>query len=178
MKLDKKQVLLLSNVLFTYLHLAKTDDSRAEVTDLLDQLQDFLLTAVETGDSEDEDDDDGLMFDDDDEDIEDDDDEDEAEDDAPKYPEKHDDEVSAQKLHDLSPFNGVEFEHKEDDHELSVLVDGYEEYTRVTAVKRTSKFLELFCHGEWMKQPLSKDSLPPGWKNRLKAGKVFLVKDL
>jgi len=77
MKLDKKQVLLLSNVLFTYLHLAKTDDSRAEVTDLLDQLQDFLLTAVETGDSEDEDDDDGLMFDDDDEDIEDDDDEDE-----------------------------------------------------------------------------------------------------
>jgi hypothetical protein len=174
MKLDKQQALLLSNVLFTYLHLSKSDDFHADVSDFMDQLQDFLLTSSETTDDSEDDEDEGdVAF------NEDDDDDDEDEEDAsPKIPEDHDDEVTAQKLHNLSPFNGVEFEHKEEDNELSVLVDGYEEFTEVTAVKRTSKFLELFCNGEWLKQPLSKDGLPSAWKKCLPTGKVLLVKDL
>ena len=159
MKLDKKQALILSNVLFAYKQTCKYDDVSDDVYDIMNLLQDFLLSPDEcahASSTEDED-------------------EDGEETDENEVPETSDGFIFMQDLHDLPGFGGVEFEWN--DGSLSVLVDGYNEFDDVTAVKRTPSTLEVYCEGKWSKQNLPKKDLPSKWKKLLPSGKVLLTKD-
>ena len=146
MKFDKKQALLMSNVLFLYLN----DDTcgnefRIDLENLYEELNKFVLsTDVPTVVLEK----------------------------TQKKSEKSkntsiDSIVSAIELHDLEFFSGLEFECDEDNEDVSLLVDGYAEHSGITAIERTSKALQLHCGDTVHERKIPKKSIPASWKSLL-----------
>jgi len=153
MKLDKKQALLLSNVLFAHLSQSPGIDL-LEVEDLMSLLNDFIL-----GESEG----DGVNL------------TSQKSETLQKLPEKFDLEVSACELHDLKSCDNLEFEHDDEKADVCLLIDGYAEYMGVTAIKRTSKNLEIYSNGGWVKHHLPKDQVSSEWKKIFPFGKIVLI---
>jgi hypothetical protein len=156
MKLDKKQALLLSNVLFTHLSQSPGVD-QLEVEDMLNLLNDFILGKSEVDNMDCTSRDNKILS---------------------NQPEKFDLKVSACELHDLKSCDNLEFEHDDEKADVCLLIDGYAEYMGVTAIKRTSKNLEICSNGGWVKHHLPKEQVSSEWRKIFPLGKIVLITDI
>lgn len=144
MKLEKKQALLMSNVLFLYLNDASSE-FRIDLENLYEELNKFVLSTEVPA---------AVL--------------DKSQEKTKKSKSASIDAiVSAIELHDLEFFSGLEFECDEDNEDVSLLVDGYAEHSGITAIERTSKSLQLHCGDTVHEHKIPKKSIPTSWKSLL-----------
>ena len=155
MKLDKKQALTLSNVLFLHLNDDNCGVAQLDVEELYQSINDYLLSedtqqkteSVKTTKSKNK----------------------------VEVSAKSEVTVSASDLHELEEFSNLEFEFDDECDSLSLLVGGYAEHSDITSVKRTAKSLQVWCDGELFEQKLDKKNVPSDWKSLLPLDTVIKV---
>ena len=154
MKIDKKKALLMSNVIFLRLNDDKCSDFRVDLEDLYAELNDYILSGDKTESAKVE----PVRT--------------VSKVNTPKF----DEIISAIELHDLEFFSGLEFECDEDNGDVSLLVDGYAERSGITAIKRTTKSLQIHCGDVMHEHKISKKSIPDDWKSLLPLNSLVGVK--